>query len=216
MTDPLEVFTLALGPLQANCFVVLRGPDALLVDPGDEAEVVKEAFAALGLQPQAILVTHGHFDHFGAVAPLAEAYDAPIYVGAADAGEMADPDLGMLAGFGVVPVTGGCVTLEGERRLELPIAVVAIPTPGHSRGSYTFAVDGHLFSGDLIFQGGVGRTDLPGGDTDQLLNSIAGLVRRFPPDSAVHCGHGPDTSLGRELALNPFLAPLRYDPGHRW
>ena len=94
--------------------------------------------------------------------------------------------------------------------------VTAIPTPGHSRGSYTFAIEGHLFCGDVIFNGSVGRTDLPGGSIDELLNSIAGLIRRFPPDTAVHCGHGPDTSLGRELALNPFLAPLRYDPGHHW
>ena len=108
------------------------------------------------------------------------------------------------------------VLLSGEQELDLVVPVTALPTPGHSKGSYTFAVDGHLFVGDLLFFGSVGRTDLPGGSSDELLNSIAELVRRFPPDTQVHCGHGPDTSLGRELALNPFLSPLRYDPGHRW
>ena len=128
---------------------------------------------------------------------------------------MADGGLGAMAGFDIEPVEGA-VTISGEQRLELPIPVTAIPTPGHSRGSYTFVIDDHLFCGDLIFQGSVGRTDLPGGNVDQLLNSIAGLVRRFPPDAAVHSGHGPDTSLGRELALNPFLSPIRHDPEHRW
>jgi len=216
MADPLEIFALPLGPLQANCFVVVQGQAGLVIDPGDEARVVIAAFTELGFAPAAVLVTHGHFDHFGGVAPLATHFGVPVYVGAADAAEIADSRLGAMSGFDIEPVAGA-LTISGEQTLELPIEVLAIPTPGHSRGSYTFALgESHLFSGDLIFQGSVGRTDLPGGDMDALLNSIAGLVRRFPPDAAVHCGHGPDTSLGRELALNPFLAPLRYDPEHHW
>jgi glyoxylase-like metal-dependent hydrolase (beta-lactamase superfamily II) len=215
MADPLEVFPLPLGPLQANCFIVVRGQDGLVVDPGDEADVLVEAFAEGGFPPAAVLVTHGHFDHFGGVAPLARHFDIPVYVGELDAGQMADGGLGAMAGFDIEPVAGA-VTLSGEQVLDLPIPVTAIPTPGHSLGSYTYVIDEHLFSGDLIFQNSVGRTDLPGGDMDELLNSIATLVRRFPPDVVVHCGHGPDTSLGRELALNPFLSPLRYDPEHRW
>ena len=216
MPDPLEIFALPLGPLQANCFVVVQGQTGLVIDPGDEAAVIIAAFAELGFAPAAVLVTHGHFDHFGGVAPLAAHFGVPVYVGAADAAEIADSRLGAMSGFNIEPVAGA-LTISGEQTLALPIEVLAIPTPGHSRGSYTFALgEEHLFSGDLIFQGSVGRTDLPGGDMDALLNSIAGLVRRFPPDAAVHCGHGPDTSLGRELALNPFLSPLRYDPEHHW
>ena len=216
MSDPLEVFALPLGPLQANCFVVVQGQTGLVIDPGDEAGVIIAAFQELGFAPAAVLVTHGHFDHFGGVAPLARHFDIPVYVGESDATELADNGLGVAAGFDIEPVAGA-VTISGEQVLDLPIEVLAIPTPGHSRGSYTFALgEEHLFSGDLIFQGSVGRTDLPGGDMDQLLNSIATLVRRFPPDATVHCGHGPDTSLGRELALNPFLSPLRYDPEHHW
>jgi hydroxyacylglutathione hydrolase len=216
MPDPFDVFTLPLGPLQANCFLVVGESSGLVIDPGDEADIVISAFAELGFGPAAVLVTHGHFDHFGGVAPVAAHFGVPVYVGEADAGEMADNRLGTMAGFDIEPVKEA-VTLSGEQTLDLPFGVLAVPTPGHSRGSYTFALgEDQLFVGDLLFQNSVGRTDLPGGDMHQLLNSVAELVRRFPPDATVHCGHGPDTSLGRELALNPFLSPLRYDPGHRW
>ena len=215
MADTLEVFALPLGPLQANCFIPVQARTGLVIDPGDEADVVIEAFTEFGFPPAAVLVTHGHFDHFGGAAPLAQRFGVPVYVGEPDAGQMADGGLVAMAGFDIEPVEGA-VTMCGEQKLDLPVPVTAIPTPGHSPGAYTFVIDNHLFCGDLIFQGSVGRTDLPGGDMDQLLNSIAGLVRRFPPDATVHCGHGPDTSLGRELALNPFLSPLRHNPEHRW
>lgn len=215
MSKPFDVFPLPLGPLQANCFIVLGAESGLVIDPGDESQLIIDAFTEVGVTPAAVLVTHGHFDHFGGVAPIGRHYSVPVYIGAEDAGQMADGGLGAMAGFEIEPVTDP-VLIEGEQTLELPFGVTAIPTPGHSRGAYTFAMDGHLFVGDLLFYGSVGRTDLPGGDMDALLFSVAELVRRFPADTAVHCGHGPDTSLGRELALNPFLSPLRHDPGHRW
>jgi hydroxyacylglutathione hydrolase len=216
MTDPLEVFSLALGPLQANCFLVIQGKAGLVIDPGDEANVVIEAFDEFGFAPAAVLVTHGHFDHFGGVTPLAAHFDIPVYVSEKDAVQMAEGGLGELAGFDVTPVRNAHMII-GEQELDLPIPTSVVPTPGHSLGSVTFVVgDTHLFVGDLLFNGSVGRTDLPGGDMHQLLDSVAALVRRFPPDSLVHPGHGPDTSLGRELALNPFLTPLRHDPKHRW
>ena len=216
MPDAPEVFALPLGPLQANCFIVLQGANGLVIDPGDEAGIVIEAFKEFGFAPAAVLVTHGHFDHFGGVTPLARHFDIPVYVGLPDAAQIADAGLGAMGGFDIEPVEKA-ITIDGEQTLELPIPVLAIPTPGHSLGSYTFALgETDLFVGDLLFQGSVGRTDLPGGNMDQLLNSCAMLVRRFPPDATVHSGHGPDTSLGRELALNPFLSPLRYDPEHRW
>lgn len=210
-----DIAALTLGPLGANCFIIAAGGEALVVDPGDEPEHVVAALDELAVRPSAILLTHGHFDHFGAAAALQRRFSVTVYVGACDASLIAGSGLGMMAGLSVEPVHDA-VTLEGEQELALTVPMTAMPTPGHSPGSYTFALPGHLFCGDLIFQGSVGRTDLPGGSSEQLLNSIADLVRRFPPDTAVHCGHGPDTSLGRELALNPFLSPLRYDPGHRW
>lgn len=216
MTDPpLQISSLPLGPLQANCFLVIQGQAGLIIDPGDEAAVVVDAMREFGVKPAAILITHGHFDHLGAVAALARGYDVPVYAGAADIDEIARGGLAHAAGFHIDPVEE-VVPITGEQTLDLPITVSAVPTPGHSPGSYTFAIDGHLFCGDLLFRDSVGRTDLPGGSMDQLLASIATLIRRFPPETVVHCGHGPDTSLGRELAVNPFLAPLRHDPVHRW
>jgi glyoxylase-like metal-dependent hydrolase (beta-lactamase superfamily II) len=216
MSSPLEVFSLPLGPLQANCFVVVEGEAGLVIDPGDEAGVVIEAFEEFGFAPAAVLVTHGHFDHFGGVAEVAAHFGVPVHLGKADAAEAAGGGLGGLAGVDVAPVHDALL-MEGEADLELPVSVHAVPTPGHSPGSYTFVIgDTHLFVGDLLFNGSVGRTDLPGGSMDQLLDSVAKLVRQYPADSLVHPGHGPDTSLGRELALNPFLSPLRYDPEHRW
>jgi len=212
---PFDVFSLPLGPLQANCFIVVGAESGLVVDPGDEARIVIEAFTEVGVTPAAVLLTHGHFDHFGGAAPIARQFSIPVLIGAQDAAAMDDGGLGAMGGFDVEPVKDP-ILLDGEQELDLPFAVTAIPTPGHSRGSYTFAMEGHLFSGDLLFYGSVGRTDLPGGDMDALLDSVAALVRRFPADTTVHCGHGPDTSLGRELALNPFLSPIRHDPGHRW
>lgn len=215
MPAPLQVSSLPLGPLQANCFLVIQGQAGLVIDPGDEAVLVIDAMRQYGVSPAAILVTHGHFDHIGGVAGLAGHYEVPVYAGAADVEQIAGGGLSGMAGHAIDPI-GEICEIAGEQVLDLPIPVTALPTPGHSRGSYTFAIDGHLFCGDLLFQGSVGRTDLPGGDMHQLLGSIATLVRRFPPDTVVHCGHGPDTSLGRELAINPFLAPLRHDPEHHW
>ena len=184
MPEPVEVFAVPLGPLQANCFIVVQGEQGLVIDPGDEADVVIQAFTEFGFAPAAVLVTHGHFDHFGGVAPVAAALRHPRVRGRRGR----RPD-GRRAASAPWPASTSSrsrrrCTIEGEQTLDLPIPVLAIPTPGHSRGSYTFAIgEDELFVGDLLFQGSVGRTDLPGGDMDELLNSVAALVRRFPPDA---------------------------------
>ncbi len=189
MPDPVEVFAVPLGPLQANCFIVVQGENGLVVDPGDEADVVIQAFTEFGFAPAAVLVTHGHFDHFGGVMPVARHFDIPVYVGAEDAGQMADGGLGSMAGFDIEPVESA-KTIEGEQTLDLPISVLAIPTPGHSRGSYTFAIgEGELFVGDLIFQGSVGRT--------------GPARRRHGPVAQLRRHAHPPVPAGRHRALRP-------------
>jgi len=209
----LDVRMFTVGPVQENCFVVRR-PDAnaaLVVDPGDEAPRLLAAIAELELDVQAILLTHTHFDHVGAVAPLARATGAPVYCPELEVPVLQD----IMAfvpwpGFGPFESWDPEETVRGGETLELAgIPLEVLFTPGHSPGHVTYATSGALFSGDVLFQGSVGRTDLPGGDTPTLLSSIAGLLERFGDETQVHPGHMGLTTLGRERATNPFLVELQ-------
>ncbi len=209
----LDVRMFTVGPVQENCFVVRR-PDAnaaLVVDPGDEAPRLLAAIAELELDVQAILLTHTHFDHVGAVAPLARATGAPVYCPELEVPVLQD----IMAfvpwpGFGPFESWDPEETVRGGETLELAgIRLEVLFTPGHSPGHVTYATSGALFSGDVLFQGSVGRTDLPGGDTQTLLSSIAGLLERFGDETQVHPGHMGLTTLGRERATNPFLVELQ-------
>jgi glyoxylase-like metal-dependent hydrolase (beta-lactamase superfamily II) len=200
-----------VGPLQENCFLVRRdGADrALLVDPGDEAGRLQAAMGELGVTPEAILLTHTHFDHIGAVAPIARAAGVPVYCPREELAVLKDPGAFFPPMFGPVEGWEADHAVEGGDRLQLAgFEVEVISTPGHSPGHVTYAIEGALFSGDVLFQGSVGRTDLPGGDHATLMASIAGLLERFDDDTKVHPGHMGLTTLGRERATNPFLQAL--------
>jgi len=200
-----------VGPLQENCYLVRReGSDrALLIDPGDEAQKLQGAMEQLGVEPEAILLTHTHFDHIGAVAPLARATGAPVYCPREELPVLADPSAFFGAMFGPVEGWEAEHALDGGQRLQLAgFDVDVVATPGHSPGHVTFVLDGALFSGDVLFQGSIGRTDLPGADHETLMESIAGLLERFDDDTKVHPGHMGLTTLGRERATNPFLQAL--------
>ena len=200
-----------VGPLQENCYLVRReGSDrALLIDPGDEAPKLQAAMDELGVEPEAILLTHTHFDHIGAVAPLARATGAPVYCPREELPILADPSAFFGAMFGPVEGWEAEHALDGGQRLQLAgFDVDVVATPGHSPGHVTFVLDGALFSGDVLFQGSVGRTDLPGADHATLMASIATLLERFDDDTKVHPGHMGLTTLGRERATNPFLQAL--------
>ena len=204
-----------VGAIQENCFLVRQSADAshgVLVDPGEEAPRLLAALEASGVTLDGILVTHCHFDHIGAVAPVARATGAEVWCPEGEIQVLADiMSYVPWAGFGPYeswqaehPVTGG-------DRIELAgMAFDVIDTPGHSPGHVTYALDGEdaLFSGDVLFQSSIGRTDLPGGDLPTLLRSIGTLLDRFPGDAAVHPGHMGLTTLSRERATNPFLQSL--------
>ena len=202
-----------LGQIGTNCYVVRaeRGAsEAVVIDPGDDAAELRLELARSGVGCAAILLTHTHFDHIGAVAELAEGLGVPVYVPRNEAEILANADA-IYAAFGVrirpwrdgLPVDGGTRLVTGGVEWE------TIDVPGHSPGHLAYFADGHLFSGDVLFLGSVGPVDLPGGDWETLLESIRGLVERFPPETVVHSGHGPETSLGAELARHPFLGELR-------
>jgi hydroxyacylglutathione hydrolase len=210
----VDVRGFTVGPVQENTWLVRRdGADrALMIDPGDEADRLLGAMEELGVGLDAILLTHTHFDHVGAVAPVARATGAPVYCPKIEVGVLADIMAFVpWAGFGPFESYDADETLEGGERLSLAgLDIDVIFTPGHSPGHVTYAVEGEgaLLSGDVLFQGSVGRTDLPGGDTATLMASIAGLLDRFDDDTVVYPGHMGVTTLGRERATNPFLQAL--------
>jgi glyoxylase-like metal-dependent hydrolase (beta-lactamase superfamily II) len=209
----LDVRSFTVGPVQENTYIVRAGSDAkraLLIDPGDEPERLQQAIDALGVHIDAILITHCHFDHIGAVAPLARATGAPVYCPVIERPVLADVMSWVPPGFGPFESHQAEHTLAGGEHLTIAdIDIDVLFTPGHSPGHLTYAVPGALLSGDVLFQGSVGRVDLPGGDWATLERSIESLVRAQPPETVVYPGHMGVTTLGRELASNPFLAELR-------
>jgi glyoxylase-like metal-dependent hydrolase (beta-lactamase superfamily II) len=212
----IEVGMLTVGPVQENCFLVRQmGSDrAVIVDPGEEAPRLLAAIEQWGVMLDAVLLTHTHFDHVGAVAPVAKATGAPVYCPELERPVLADIMRYVpWPGFGPFESYEADHLLSGGEQLTLADIVFDVTfTPGHSPGHVTYAVaddDGTaLFSGDVLFQGSIGRTDLPGGDHARLLQSIGDLLDAYPDDAVVHPGHMGLTTLGQERASNPFLQAL--------
>jgi hydroxyacylglutathione hydrolase len=238
----LDVRAFTVGPVQENCYIV--GPSAgvgepseaawpaVIIDPGDEADRLLEAARTLGADLRAILLTHCHFDHIGAVAPVAAATGAPVYCPEIEVPVLTDIMRWVPPGFGPFESYEPDHTLRGGERLSLAgMDIEVMFTPGHSPGHLTYAItpasepgadgsspasdapahprDSVLFSGDVLFAGSVGRVDLPGGDWATLERSIASLLDAFPEHTPVYPGHMGATTLGRERDTNPFLAELR-------
>ncbi len=203
-----------VGPVAENSFLFRRdGSDsALIVDPGDEAPVLLGAIEQLGVKLEGILLTHTHFDHVGAVAPVAKATGAEVWVPEIEKGVLADINSFVpWPGFGPFEDWDAEHTLSGGERLELAgFEIDVLFTPGHSPGHVTFSIpdEAAVFSGDVLFEGSVGRVDLPGGDWGTLLESLRTLVDTLPADTTVYPGHMGITTLGAERASNPFLAEL--------
>jgi hydroxyacylglutathione hydrolase len=209
----MEVRMFTVGPVAENCFVLWGDSNqALIVDPGEEAPKLLGAIDELGLDLQAILLTHTHFDHIGAVAPVAKATGAPVYCPKLEVPVLAD----IMAwvpwpGIGPFESYDADETLEGGEKLTLAgLDIEVFFVPGHSPGhlAYSIPSEGVLLSGDVLFQGSIGRTDLPGGDHERLLKSIGELLDALPGETNVLPGHMAPTTLAAERATNPFLHEL--------
>jgi hydroxyacylglutathione hydrolase len=209
----MDVRCFTVGPIAENCWVFRRDDvdRGLIVDPGDEQERILDAVDELGIGIDAILLTHTHFDHIGAVAPVARATGAPVYCPEIEVPVLANIMSFTPPPFGPFESYDADETVSGGERLELAgMQIDVVFTPGHSPGhvSYSVADETALFSGDVLFQGSVGRVDLPGGDGPTLMESIRGLVEGLPEESTVYPGHMGTTTLGAERATNPFLTAL--------
>jgi glyoxylase-like metal-dependent hydrolase (beta-lactamase superfamily II) len=212
MTAALLVRTIPVGPLQCNCSIVgdTDAGEAVVIDPGDEADRVLLALAATKCRAVALLHTHGHFDHIGGTARMKRVTGASIRIHSADR-PLYDrlPEQASFFGLSAeppLPPDGGFS--DGETIEVGRIRLHVIHTPGHTPGSTCFRLEGEtpvLFAGDTLFRRSIGRTDLRGGDTEMILASIRRKLFTLPPDLRVVCGHGPDTTIGEERRENPFV-----------
>jgi glyoxylase-like metal-dependent hydrolase (beta-lactamase superfamily II) len=205
----VRVERFSVGPLDNNLYLLTApdGPDAIVVDPSIESGHVLEEISRRGLSVKRILLTHAHIDHILMVKPYADATGAPVWLHALDR-PLYDRGPDQAAAFGMTWLGSAAIAhaIEDGEEVGIPgISVRAVHTPGHSPGSVTFITPEGLISGDVLFKGSVGRTDLPGGDWQVLVRSIRERLFKHPAETRVLPGHGPETSVGLELRTNPFV-----------
>lgn len=206
-----QIKSVVVGPFQVNCYLVMNADTkaGVIVDPGAEADRIAKEMERLDMTPQAVLLTHGHGDHIAAVSELVERYDLELYIGRDDARLLTDPHANVSALLGM-PITAPEPDhlVEDEQLLRVAgMEFLVLSTPGHTPGgvSYLLQREGKLLCGDCVFHGSIGRTDLPGGSHQQLLQAIHEKILRLPDEVVLYPGHGPQTTVGAERTSNPFL-----------
>lgn len=204
----MNIETLPVGPLQANCYLLSEGGDCLVIDPGGEPERLLEHCRQAGLQPSLVLLTHGHVDHIAAACGL-KAAGATVLAHEADHHFVESPHpyfAQLVGGLEACHVDGNLE--DGQQFTIGDTTLTIVHTPGHSLGGVCLLGPGLVFTGDTLFAGSVGRTDLPGGDWDTLAASLKRLIALTTPDTVIYPGHGPASTVGEELQTNPFLQEL--------
>lgn len=211
----LKIETFALGPLQVNTYLLYDQQQqlAICLDPGEDAQILKEAITDRGLKLEKILLTHGHFDHIYGVAGLAQESGAEVFLHQDDLFMLNNlSETALYYGFSQIQKPKIDQTLGGEEVIDFAgKQIKVLHTPGHSPGSVTYSIDKHLFVGDLIFSGSVGRSDLPGGNHQQLISSVKEKIWPFSAETIIHPGHGEKTTVGAEKRMNPFFAEENND-----
>ncbi|MEE8437761.1 MAG: MBL fold metallo-hydrolase [Candidatus Neomarinimicrobiota bacterium] len=205
----LKIQTVVTEPFQENCYLIWQEeyPGTIIIDPGGSFSEICSKIKEYNLLPAAILNTHAHLDHVGAVALLKQTYDIPFYLHSEEKIILEHFSESRRL-FGLPPEKEPVVDIWFNNESPLTVAdfrFEIVPAPGHTPGSTCLKLGEHIFSGDTLFKGSIGRTDLPGGNSPQLQASLSSLMRNFSPDVIIHTGHGPDTTLGQEIRQNPFL-----------
>ena len=202
---------LPLGPLQTNAYILSHSNgDCLVFDPGSEGGRLIDYIEQKGYKPIAILLTHAHFDHIGAVDDVRNRWNTPVYIHDKEKDWLGDPlqnGSHFFIGEGI-RIKPADVIITNEQKINIGgFTLQVLETPGHSPGSVSYYCEEveAVFSGDALFAGSIGRTDLPGGDYEQLLGSIHDKLLQLPEETVVLSGHGPETTIGREMDSNPFL-----------
>lgn len=208
----MKIKTLPLGPIQANCYLISNSDgECLIIDPGEESDKIRETIQDTHLKPIAVLLTHAHFDHIGALDSIRQHYDIPVYIHKEENLWLRNPELNGSAKYPMFPpvvcnLADHLINVEGLLRVG-PFEIEVRHTPGHSPGSVSFVFhdDRFVIVGDTLFKQGIGRTDLPGGNTHQLLTAIEQKLLSLDEDYRIYPGHGPKTTPKAEMDSNPFL-----------
>ena len=210
MTEQTEVLRYIVGPVCTNCYLLVnhKTGELLVVDPGDQAQLIEKQIEKTGAKPVAILLTHEHFDHAGAAEELADKYQISIYAHEAERETLEDPGLNLCGMIGEHKVYHADIFVKDEEVLNLAgFSIRVFFTPGHTIGGccYYIADEKILFSGDTLFQESVGRTDFPRGSASDLIRAIREKLMPLPDDVTVYTGHDESTLIGYERMHNPYL-----------